>query len=286
MSISRILVPTDFTRTADRATIQAVHVARAAGAAIDLLHIANDQTPGRLVEAGFAKDGLEQAMTDKAGSVRMEFGVECGFLVRSGSILQAIPEAANEGNHQLLVAGTHGVQGIRQNLFGADMLRIVKQLAIPSIILPQSAQPKAKLAKVLMPVGSHDSYKNLVQAVGILAKAFGAEVCIYNIERPNLPMSDKMSANVREAIAHLRDAEVHCKLVSEQPTVFSIGFAKQTLQHAADQSIDLLAIMGVSSEEHAFLADPDKERIINNEHGIPVLCGPGIEAWTTLMAGV
>ena len=286
MRIQRILVPTDLTQTADRALEQAIVVARATGAAIDLMHVADDRTEGRLHEAGLPTDGLLDAMTAKAAAVRLETGIECVQIVRQGTIFTAIPEVASEGAHQMMVAGTHGVQGIRQHLFGADMLRILRQLPIPALVIQQGCQVRHAFGRLLLPVGSHASYQNLVHATAALAKAFGAEVLIYSVDRPALPLSESMMTNTRTAMAHFQGEGVVFRTVTEKPTVFSIGYAKQTLQYAADVKADAICIMSVSSEEHAFLAEPDKERIINNEQGIPVLCGPGTEAWTHMVPGI
>jgi len=283
MRIERILVPTDFTSTADKAVEQAIVVARATGAAIDLLHIADDRTATRLRDAGLPADGLTAAMTAKAAAVRLETGIECGHIVREGSIFTSIAEVASEGGHQLMVAGTHGVQGIRQHLFGADMLRILRQLPIGALVIQQGGEVSHGMGRLVLPVGSHAAYLNLVHITAALAKAFGAEVIIYSVDRPTLPMSEGMMANTRAAIEHFKAEGVACRTVNEKPTVFSVGFAKQTLQFAANEKADAICIMSVSSEEHAFLAEPDKERIINNESGIPVLCGPGIEAWTNMV---
>ena len=60
--------------------------------------------------------------------------------------------------------------------------------------------------------------------------------------------------------------------VNEKQTVLSIGFAFQTMQYAKKTGADMIAIMSVSSEEYHYFAQQDKENLLTNESGIPVLC--------------
>lgn len=62
------------------------------------------------------------------------------------------------------------------------------------------------------------------------------------------------------------------KRIDEDQNVFSVGFAKQTLNYASAQRANLISIMVNPTQENAYFADSDKEAILMNEHCIPILC--------------
>ena len=64
--------------------------------------------------------------------------------------------------------------------------------------------------------------------------------------------------------------------VNEKQTVLSVGFAYQTLEYAKKTGADLIAIMSVSSEEYHYFAQQDKENLLTNESGIPLLCSSNL----------
>jgi hypothetical protein len=53
--------------------------------------------------------------------------------------------------------------------------------------------------------------------------------------------------------------------------VFSVGFAEPTIRYAQRIDAGCIAIMAHASDELRYLADAEKERMLTNEPGIPVL---------------
>ena len=60
--------------------------------------------------------------------------------------------------------------------------------------------------------------------------------------------------------------------VEDDETSFSIGFAVQTIAYADRIGAGCIAIMSMASDEYRYIADAEKERMLTNEPGIPVLC--------------
>jgi len=175
-----------------------------------------------------------------------------------------------------MVIGTHGARGIRQNLFGADILKLLKGNTCPSIVVQKTSHPVDHFEKILLPVGSHAEFKLLTLAVAKIAKASKATVVIYSIKRPLEETTEELNVNKQNAKQLFFDEGIMVSEVSEPSSVVSFGFAKQTLLYAENNNIDLIAIMAHASSEHSYFANADKERLLTNETGIAILCSPGV----------
>jgi len=60
--------------------------------------------------------------------------------------------------------------------------------------------------------------------------------------------------------------------ILEESKVISIGYSRQTLQYAAEHHFDLISVMSDVPNDEIYFGRADKENILTNETGIPVLC--------------
>ncbi|MEO5584342.1 MAG: hypothetical protein ABIQ75_02715, partial [Flavobacteriales bacterium] len=70
----------------------------------------------------------------------------------------------------------------------------------------------------------------------------------------------------------LKKEGIAIKTVEEPSTSFSVGFSWPTIDYAKRVGAGCIAIMSVASDEYRYIADAEKERLLTNEPGIPVLC--------------
>lgn len=259
-----ILVPTDFTEATEKALEQAEALAVAGAGKIDLLHVLTDKS-----NESYAKTKLDLIARQVS-----EKNLICNALIKSGSVLDTIANTAKEGKYDFVVAGTHGAQGIRQNLFGADILRLVRNSSCPAIVVQKETVIKPGFKKILLPVGSHLGYFELTKTTAHIAKAFDAEVSLFRIERGE-EMPKTMVENLDFSKKHFDLNGVKWNEVVIEPSVYSFGYAKQTLLYASENGYDLIGIMPHSSAEHSYFANADKERVLTNEYAISVLCSHG-----------
>ena len=272
MELERILVATDLTKTANMALQHAIVIAKKANAAIDLLHIVDNNTTSALERDGLGPEHLKESMQVQCDHIKDEQGLESAYILHEGNIFDGIPFIAAKGEHQLMVLGTHGVRGLRQNLFGADILKVVKNTPIPSLIVQGEHTPWENINTIVFPVGGHPTFDSKIQATCMLAKLFGSEVEIYSVDRPGAEASVQLLANIESSKAAFNKCGIPFTEINEAPTVYSVGFAKQTIDHAQKTNADLITIMSVSSKEHYYFAQADKERLLTNDARIPVLC--------------
>lgn len=262
----KILVPVDFTELSGKVIKQAAMISIRTGMGMQLLHVVkHDQEKA---EALIRLSNL----SDDCVSVH---SVSCGSKVRTGSIFTEIPGESASPEYAMMIIGTHGIKGLKQKLMGADILKIVSKTAVPSLVVQASTHLKQDFGKITLPVASHESYARLVETVGYLATSFGSQVDLFSIEKPGYEWPESILKNIDMARNYLEEKSVQVIRTKEKQTVLSVGYARQTLQHAENSGSDLIAVMALASEEYHYFAQQDKENLVNNEQGIPVLFASG-----------
>ena len=271
MSLERILVPTDLTSAASKAVEFAIMLARKGGTGLTLLHVNDDPLE--------SFEQVEAKLREIAAGISGNANIDCNFILKKGkNIFNVIPDVACEECFRMMVIGTHGIRGLRQKLVGADILRLIKQVPIPVLVVQKESRlPVGGFKKILLPVGGHLTYGHLVDATVYTANLFDSDVQVYSIEKPGFEYTDQLKKNLEATKASFEKNMVHYKRVIEPQSVYSVGYAKQTIQYAQNAGTDLIAIMSVPTEEFYFFADSDKESLLTNPMNIPVLCASSAE---------
>lgn len=263
MSDHAILCTTDLSPVSDTALRFAALVARRTEGGITQLHVLpkGERSPE-------ARATVDAAMSEQ----RARCGVQdiASPLLTEDDVIKGIAQETTR-HHGLLVSGTHGPRGLRQSLFGADMLKLVRRSAMPSIVVQENSPVEAP-RRIVLPVAAHSDIDRLLDAVCMLARAFGSEVHVYQLLRPNEQPSDELLANKIRMMDRLSGDGIPCVDAMEPSTTFSVGFAEPTIRYAERNGAGLIAIMAHASDEYRYIADAEKERMLTNGAFIPVLC--------------
>jgi nucleotide-binding universal stress UspA family protein len=156
MTITRILVPTDFSECSGAAFTTAVDLARTLGAEITLLHVWDvpflwpsvgdtvvtvpteaPMTVAQLVKKR-AVEELERFMTDYPHP-----GVRVTARLEMGDPVQCVCNVAQEGSYDLVAMGTHGRTGLSRVLAGSVAENVVRHSAVPVLTVRTADVPKA-----------------------------------------------------------------------------------------------------------------------------------------------
>jgi nucleotide-binding universal stress UspA family protein len=141
LTISRILVPVDFSAYSERALDYAIALAARLDASLHLLHVVEDpMVTGALVPEGVMTDfaelraelmaDAEQRLLAYRGQAERA-GVPVVTAARWGFTSATILEYAAGLNIDLVVMGTHGRTGMAHLLMGSVAERVVRQAACP-----------------------------------------------------------------------------------------------------------------------------------------------------------
>jgi nucleotide-binding universal stress UspA family protein len=138
----RILVPTDFTETSERAIDWALDLAARLGATVTLLHvyeipvigfpdgaiIATPEVASRIADAS-------QTALDAAVEKRRSGPVAVDGLLREGTAWEVINAVADEIDAEFVVIGTHGRRGLTRALLGSVAENVVRTAHRPVVTI-------------------------------------------------------------------------------------------------------------------------------------------------------
>ena len=135
----KILVPTDYSDTAEHGTRYALELAQALGAKVTILHVYVIPTPPE--GGGFASDfvretqqvaekELQQATAKYQGTPAL-----AAAKLATGEPTDAILNAARELGADLIVIGTHGRSGVRRMLLGSVAESVLRAAPCPVLAI-------------------------------------------------------------------------------------------------------------------------------------------------------
>ncbi|MFN4122372.1 MAG: universal stress protein [Flavobacteriales bacterium] len=198
-----ILVPTDFSETANKAVRFAIQLAKKQNSKlvfvhqISILEVTTNTAftgiyvpvPERQMEA--AADELKKNVRKIFTSMKLkmsDFNTECILLTGVGTV-ELVLEAAKKNKADLIVMGTHGASGFKKLIIGSNAAKVVEQSKIPVITIPSSFSTRKSIKKIGYATDHSQIEKDLKQLIPI-ANALDASIEIFYIG-PNFPESAK-----------------------------------------------------------------------------------------------
>jgi nucleotide-binding universal stress UspA family protein len=151
-TISKILVPVDFSPHSDRAFDYAATIAQRFGARLGLIHVVDDPfiagawnsevyvpNTGELLAALIANAEQRLATLKESASA---LGLTAETAVITGRPAHAIVEHAKEGGFDLIVMGTHGRTGLSHIVMGS-VAELVVRMAPCAVLTVRAPEPTA-----------------------------------------------------------------------------------------------------------------------------------------------
>jgi nucleotide-binding universal stress UspA family protein len=266
MSEKKILVPIDFTVVSEKIIRIAATIALKDNLGITLLHIENDK----------CGEGCEEKLRELSQKISATENLKCDYLIKKGNFFTEIPKVAHSQDYKLMVIGSHGFKGLREKFFGADILKLVKTIPIPALVFQEKYEmPVEGFKTIVFPAGTHDSFRNIIDATIYIAKLFGSTVHLYTVEKPGVEWSAKLKVNIELARERFEANKISYTRVNEEQSSFSVGYSKQIIQFAKTVHADMIALMSIPTKEHYYFADSDKEALLTNDACLPVICTSG-----------
>ncbi len=107
------------------ATQYACWLSHETGARVNLLHITDEQEPD-----------IEDIKKKLIAFTKIEtHGVKYTVSVGKGEYLREIPKLLLLVDADFVVIGTHGVEGIYQALFGANVIKLIQDISISALVV-------------------------------------------------------------------------------------------------------------------------------------------------------
>lgn len=237
-------------------------IAKRVGADIHLLHLVDSEK-----ELDEGRVNLEKFSQER----RAIEGSEVTFhhMVEVGNILKAIGAKAEEINANLVVMGTHGLQGL-EYIVGTHAVRIMGTADVPFIIVQEKSISPNGYENIVVPIEVEAEAKQKLNLVAQMAKTFDSTVHLV------MPFeSDEYSRNAQTR--NLNYAADFLKNSGVQYTATVADKENDHLDEAAFQLVeekngDLIAIMNWhESRIIGGIGTDDTQDIIINKDMVPVL---------------
>lgn len=137
----KILIPTDGSETAKKASAHGIRLAKSLGAQVTALYVC-DVTAFFGVPTHAIIDTMNALLEDEGNKVLSEFkknskkeGVKFDSMLKEGVPYEVIIETANELGHDLIVMGTHGRKGLDRLLLGSVTEKVVRTAHCPTLVV-------------------------------------------------------------------------------------------------------------------------------------------------------
>jgi nucleotide-binding universal stress UspA family protein len=157
--IRSVVAATDFSFSAHRAARRAGVLAKAHGAALQLLHVLDSSSVKSLLRSSPTLEleqplriEAERALASLAADVAAAGGTVKGRLLREGNVRDAIVAAA--AGSDLLVLGSRGINPIKDFFLGSTAERMARVIESPMLVVKQD--PQVAYDNVLVPVDFSD----------------------------------------------------------------------------------------------------------------------------------
>lgn len=183
--MKKILVPTDFSKTADLALDYAIKIARCFNSEIHLLNSFDVPHSGSALMVNIdnllKQDSIEELTN--CLTKRKEASPDITFHTHaiSGTPDDAVMRFLNTNDMDMVIMGTTGASGIKGKLFGSNTSGLIKNIKTPLLIIPEKSgqsDPARIGISTDLKFKLDDEIYNPVREIAL---AFGSKVSFFNV---------------------------------------------------------------------------------------------------------
>jgi len=144
--MQRILVPVDFSETSERALARAIELARMSGGNITLLHVGvvphfystelgmSGPSGALYAQLGQEVAAQQRERIDRLLAESIPGDIASRAVVRDGFPPEEVLQQVTDGDHDVVVMGTHGRTGVRRALLGSVTERVLRECPVPVLV--------------------------------------------------------------------------------------------------------------------------------------------------------
>lgn len=246
------MVATDLSARSDRALRRAVLLAKQSGAGISLVHVVDDDQPGRIVDS--EQNVAADLLREQVDTLREVDGVACNARVVLADPFVGILLAAKEDAPDLLVIGPHRRQTLRDVFLGTTAERSIRSVSCP--VLMANAPPVGSYRHILLATDLSEETRNVAsayQGLDLAPQATLSILHVFEVPELRLVMSHTLGRDGRKEVLAAARGEAESAL-SEfvrhlvpnwterlvRPNTTSIG--GEILDAANERSADLVVV--------------------------------------------
>ena len=190
--MKKILVPCDFSDSAKQAYKFAVDIASANSGEIFVVKVIDltpvfadslDTSPYYLHITSILKDLEETAWNDFEAMMKDidAKNVKVTFVVEQGTVCQTLLKQIHKHEADLVIMGTHGVNGIKEFLVGSNAEKIVQCAPVP-VFVTHHAQDITYIKNIIFPTQIDLNQTRLFEKIKVLQAFFNAKLHLLYIK--------------------------------------------------------------------------------------------------------
>ena len=201
----KIMIATDFSERSDRALRRAVILCRARNAALEIVHVVDDDRPRRIVDHE-VKDA-RQLLDELSRSLKAMDGVSCSTQIFEDDPFSGIVKAVEQSKPDLLVIGPHRRQILRDAFIGTTAERTIRMAHCP--VLMVNGPPVGPWRHVLLTTDLSEPTAKAMNRFTELGLGSGVRSSILTLfDAPALRLAMSESLGTEGQKAYLKDLGV------------------------------------------------------------------------------
>jgi nucleotide-binding universal stress UspA family protein len=239
--IKKIVVPTDFSETADNALQFAIDLAKKLAAKVHVVHVHSPALNGppapRLIDEGgleYKQSLLNALKAPHLGQEELtedqEYIAETRLV--KGFVAEEIQRISQDPKTDLLIMGTTGQGGLMEKLFGSISLEVARKAACPVILVPDKAR--------------FTGFQNIVYASNYHPAEETVLPKVFNFARPFKPVLHFAHINEQKQNKYFVQSNYLGQISSDENMAFKIttieseNVMKGLNRYAEEQKADLM----------------------------------------------
>jgi len=203
----KILCPVDFSDCSLNAIEFATRIGELYQSQLTLVHVVNSQDYFKLFpgetdskkQEQFIKTKLENLKTAVAEESIPKGLATCDTLIIQGKIVDTVCGIAEDGNYDLIVIGTDGVNGNRSGKMGSRSSQIVANSEKDVLVIPRASYFK-KMDKIAYAQDYLEEDKIAIQKVGDVANFFKSTLDVVHFERKLNERNRFLNSEIQEEL--------------------------------------------------------------------------------------
>lgn len=275
LKTKKIVVPYDFSKTADNAVEHAAFVAAYTKGELYLVFVQkkNDILSMLLPSLSIKKPGaisdlLSEKLTTEASKISKKYGVKVTPVFSSGNITSELINICEEVDANLIVMGTQGGDSNNDLFMGSNTYRTLTKSELP-ILTVRTSPSKKGFSNIVLPIDLSFHTRQKVNMAIQLAKLFAGHIYVIGLYNDG-EKSEKFKLDV-----YLKQIEKECEKNKVAFTSFAVkttNKVKRTLQFSKKVNADVIISMtDQDTEFKSVLLGNYIHQLINNSK-IPILC--------------
>ena len=279
-NITKILIPTDFSEASIHALIYSNLIGSKTNAELVLLHVREDlyTNNDNLILKQNEHIDLYNSISEKLNTVREKYvelkDIAFTIIISTGKIHKSIQKIANLIDANLVIMATSdnikgAYNGLKRYFLGSNTCRTVEVCDIPIITL-HIENTKKELKSIVLPIDiEDDSTTDKVEYTKNLALKYNAVVHVLAIadDTGSMESVDELKVTLKNVCTDFKKDGLEV----ETNLLHSFDIAIDIVDYSIRNRADLIVIMSKKTKGFDQLFLQSEERIIIENHRIPVL---------------